>query len=258
MDRSESGHRSRKTKLELEMLELQVDMQRARKDMTTLERDKAAAELRGLILENERRQREKDQADQQRTKLGLEVSELRARPHWLWNRAQYTVVILGVVVSAATYWKSVRESHDKDIQVAAEHLQNGYPSGAVELGRYDDALGILVKSVDASHKTVQKSWPAVTRAALDEVYRRRQSLTDADKKFLRRGMNENHAEIIKLLVKRTSSPSVPEPVQTQLPPLQDYVCVQLSLQSVLGPPPPDGWQSTYEQVRGQLLGDPDC
>jgi hypothetical protein len=255
----------RKTELEIAKLELDIEHERARTGIGQLELQKAAAELEELRLENERREREKQQAATAEEKLRLDVQDLRRSGRIWWPRIQVLAVVGGVVVSTFTYWLSVHQAHDKDIQTAAEHLQNGYPSGAVELGRYPDALGILVRSVDATHRTEQKSWPVVTLAALDEIYRRRTQLDDQQKRVLRNAMNESDVAIKLRLTSMAAGISQPSAPTTSTPvgesqttrELEDYVCIQLALQNALAEKPQD-WDKTYASVLNQLVSKPHC
>jgi hypothetical protein len=267
----------RKSRLEIEKLELDLEKARARTGVETIEREKAAADLNAVRLDNERREREKEQADIAREKLQLEVEDLRRRPHAWWQRAQIMVVIAGVgistfsaAISCFNYRKSVRDEHEKNITTAEEHLQKGDPAGAVELGRYDDALSLLVRSVDATHLTIQESWPIGTRAALHEIFKRRNQLTAEQKEQLEKEMTDSVAALGKqvLVVKMTppggpTTPTITSPtameVQTNL--LQNLACIQLDLRQILrnpGDKPDEKWDNTFSAVKGQLGAEPHC
>src|ERR1041384_4872706 len=98
---------------------------------------------------------------------------------------------LSFFLSYRTYRQATMESARTNLQTASEHLENGWPSAAVELGQFGpEGLRVLVTSVDSTHRTVQKSWPMVTRAALQEIYRKRDSITEDERQILLTAMRD--------------------------------------------------------------------
>ena len=240
------------------MSELPIAASDARKAL------KEQLEIEQLQVQLARDKRDEEETDNlTRKKLRLEIRDIRKR--WPWQLAQYVVIIAGVMVSAIslslsyfTYRKAVREERQKGLQVASEHLQNGWPSGAVELVQYvPEGLDILVKSVDATNATVQKSWPVVTIAAIDEL-QRYGKLTERQQADLVRAMNSNHARLLELIVeaRNTSKKKSPE-YAVLLKSINDFSCVQIGLQGVLGSAPP-AWEKTRVDANGALGGDPKC
>lgn len=233
-----------------------VDIGNPSRTSVVPEDDPAAEKLR---LEIEEIRARRALADLERRKLEFEVDDVRIRvdgtePHWPWQRLQYVAVIGGVLLTllslAVTYrgfLKSVEQTRRTNIQAASEHLQRGWPSGAIELAQYgSEGLQMLVASVDATHRTVQQSWPIVTRAALREIERHGDSLTKDEKTFLGIAMKNNHRRIRELLDR-------PSPQEN----IADYICVQLDLQRVLGTKAQD-WDLTAKQIQTQQLSLPDC
>jgi hypothetical protein len=199
-------------------------------------------------------------------KLELDIAKAKAEaagkePHWRWQRAQYLFIFVGVLSIAApylTYWKSVREMHEIGIRTATEHLQNGWPSGAVELAHYDDdGLLILVKSIDPTNATVQKSWPVVTLAALDELLRHKNDL-DGYKTDLKKAMDDNHARLQELI---QAAHGIPDRKSKEygdaLSVIHNHYCVQVALQK-LNPAPPLQWPKTLADIEDLFGAPPHC
>ena len=207
------------------------------------------------------------------TKTELEIEELkrraRAEPHWVWQRLQVVAIIVGVSLSYLTYRRSVEESRQRGLQTAVEHLQNGWPSGALEVAAYgSDGVTILVKSVDSTGGTGQKAWPIPTRAALEEIYSNRQLLSTRQKSTLHAAMGANATKLAEVVytIHRDSEnvmgaaalgTTVVTAVDDRIETVVQLACIQLSLQQLLGVTP-ENWANTSKDVLSILGGKPGC
>jgi hypothetical protein len=233
-------------------------------DAAARQRRKDDLEIQKLEVQLQREAKNAAQTDDLAIrKLEHEIEDIRRR--WPWQRAQYLVIMAGVAVSAVslslsycTYQKAVREERQQGLQSAVEHLQNGWPSGAVELAQYEpEGFQVLVKSVDATNSTVQKSWPVVTLAALDELHRYGR-LSNEQKADLAKAMTANDVRIGELLVQAASEPEKQGPAYDGLvASIKNHYCVQTSLQRVLGTTPTD-WPKTKVDVLGIIGAEPNC
>jgi hypothetical protein len=238
-----------KESLEIEKLRLELESERASRARTDAERRKVEAEIVKL-------ERERELNETARIKALFEVEELKRRlegkePHWLAQRFQTIVVVLGVCFTAYQVYFAVHESNRKDLLTASEHLHDGYPSAAAWLAEHgSEGLRVLVQSVDAAHQLEQKAWPLTTRAALQQLLAHSTSLTEDDRKDLHDAMLRNDTALRASLTDYGQQPA-PEKM-TQIANLR---CVQLDLQNVTGEQPP-AWESTAGSIDTVFLKHP--
>jgi len=234
--------------------------------MNSVPSRKEELEIEKLRLEAETERARRELAQAERLKVEAEIEELKARlaaREWVWQRAQYVAIVLGIFFTAGSFVLSVREEARRNLLTASEHLFEGYPSGAVELADSGkQGLRILVKSIDPTHQLEQKSWPVTTRAALLEIQRLRDDLTPEQKEDLRKAMLRSDATLRNQLTayaRMLRDSQVPKEAISKLKAeVRDLYCIQRDLQAIVTEGPPPSWKNTHESVLSLLFGEPQC
>jgi hypothetical protein len=201
-------------------------------------------------------------------KRRLEVEKLRAdlKEH-RWRRVQFVTIYLGSLLSIGTllgvyfnYRKSVEDTARRDLQTAIEHHQKGWLTSIVELSAHGaEGLQALVYGVDGAGNTAEPGWPRVTVATLDELAKRKNDLSDAQRMSLDSARKENYEALNQLVLEIEGLPAGRDPADKDLQRLGDLVCVQSKLMPVVGAPSNDAdWTRVSNAARALRPGLPDC